>query len=110
MTSINRELMKGSTELILLAILERGPLYGYQIVKEVRAASADVLQLKEGSLYPALHKLERLELVTSYWQAREDGTSRRYYQLTLAGNAAIEEKRAEWTRFTKAINGVLHHA
>ena len=109
MSSINRELLKGSIDLVLLAILERGPLYGYQIVKEVKAASQDVLLLKEGSLYPALHRLEKAGLVTSFWQAREDGAPRRYYQLTHAGVEAVTARRSEWKIFTTAIERVLYH-
>lgn len=110
MSSINRELLKGSIDLVLLALLERGPMYGYQIVRQVRQESADVIQLKEGSLYPALHRLEQAGLIEGYWQPREDGSNRRYYQLTTAGKEAARERRAEWQRFTTAIEGVLRHA
>ncbi len=109
MSSINRELLKGSIDLVLLAILEREPLYGYQIVKEVKAASQDVLLLKEGSLYPALHRLEKAGLVTSFWQTREDGAPRRYYLLTATGEEAVKVRRSEWKTFTTAIERVLHH-
>lgn len=110
MSSINRELLKGSIELVLLALLERGPMYGYQIVKQVKLESSGVLLLKEGSLYPALHRLEQAGLIAGTWQVREDGASRRYYQLTSAGKDAIGERRAEWQRFTTAIEGVIRHA
>lgn len=110
MAQINRELMKGSIELVLLAVLERESMYGYQIVKEVRASSQDVLQLKEGSLYPALHRLENAGLVTSTWQTRDDGSPRRYYQLTHLGREAVRARRQEWQTFTSAIEGVLRHA
>ncbi|GHO59375.1 putative DNA-binding protein YwzG [Ktedonobacter robiniae] len=110
MVQINRELMKGSLELLLLAVLEQEPMYGYQIVKEVRVSSQDVLQLKEGSLYPALHRLENAGLVTSAWQTRDDGSPRRYYQLTHLGREAVRARRQEWQMFTSAIEGVLRHA
>ena len=110
MPSINRELLKGSIELVLLALLEREPMYGYQIVKQVKLESGGVLQLKEGSLYPALHRLEQAGLIEGSWQVREDGASRRYYQLTSAGKEAAHERRAEWQRFTSAVEGVLRHA
>lgn len=108
--AVNRELLKGSLELMLLVLLEAGPMYGYQIVKEVQARSGDALRLKEGSLYPALHRLERDGLVESAWEQRRDGANRRYYHLTAAGRAAAEAKRAEWRRFTTAVEGVLGHA
>lgn len=107
---ISRELMKGSIELVLLAVLEHEPMYGYQIVKEVKASSQGVLQLKEGSLYPALHRLEHAGLVASAWQTRADGAPRRYYQLTEFGREAVKARRQEWQTFTSAIEGVLRHA
>ncbi|MFN8478143.1 MAG: PadR family transcriptional regulator [Kouleothrix sp.] len=110
MAPIDRELLKGSLEVVLLALLERGPMYGYQIVKEVRALSDGVLDLKEGSLYPALHRLERQGLIEGFWQARDDGADRRYYRLTAQGVQAARDKRAEWRRFTAAIEGVLRYA
>ena len=110
MTSINRELLKGSVDLVLLTLLKHEPMYGYQIVKAVKEASNSVIMLKEGSLYPALHRLERNGLVTSYWQTREDGTNRRYYQLTETGSTAVDERQSEWQRFIMAIEGVLRYA
>ncbi len=110
MTPIDRELLKGSLDVLLLALLEGGPMYGYQIVKEVRSRSAGVLELKEGSLYPALHRLERQALIEGFWQARDDGADRRYYRLTARGAQATQEKRAEWQRFAAAVEGVLRHA
>lgn len=102
-----RELLKGSLDLMLLALLEREPMYGYQIVKEVRDRSGAALQLKEGSLYPALHRLEQAGLIEGYWQPRSDGADRRYYRLTAAGRAAVPERRAEWRQFVAAVSGVL---
>ena len=110
MPSIDRELLKGSLDVLLLALLERAPMYGYQIVKEVRARSDGVLELKEGSLYPALHRLERSGLIEGFWQTRNDGADRRYYRLTARGVDASQAKRAEWRRFSAAIEGVLHYA
>jgi PadR family transcriptional regulator, regulatory protein PadR len=110
MPSIDRELLKGSLDVLLLALLERGPMYGYQIVKEVRSRSVGVLELKEGSLYPALHRLERQDLIAGFWQARDDGADRRYYRLTARGMQAAQQKRAEWRRFMAAVEGVLRYA
>ncbi len=109
-TLIGRELLKGSLDIMLLTLLERVPMYGYQIVKDVRARSGGVLQLREGTLYPALHRLERVGLVESFWQRREDGGDRRYYRLTAAGVEAAQVKRSEWQRFAAAVDGVLGYA
>lgn len=99
-----------SLDILLLGLLERGPLYGYQIAKEVRARSEGVLELKEGTLYPALHRLEQAGLVEGYWEPRPDGADRRYYRLTPQGVTAAQEHRAAWQRFTAAIDGVLRYA
>ena len=110
MAQIDRELLKGSLDTLLLALLERGPMYGYQVVKEVRARSDGALELKEGTLYPALHRLERQGFIEGFWQVRDDGADRRYYRLTARGMQAAREKRAMWQRFTQAVEGVLRYA
>ena len=110
MPSIDRELLKGSLEVLLLDLLERGPMYGYQIVKEVRARSEGMLELKEGSLYPALHRLEQAGLIEGFWQRRDDGADRRYYRLTARGIEAAQEQRTAWRRFAAAVDGVLEYA
>ncbi len=104
---LDPELLKGSTAILLLTLLQRGPMYGYQIVQEVKRRSDEALELKEGSLYPALHKLEEQGLVESYWQERPDGRQRRYYRLTPEGSAAAEERRAQWRTFETAMRRVL---
>jgi PadR family transcriptional regulator PadR len=110
MKQAHQKLLKGSLEIMVLALLEREPMYGYQMVKEVQARSSSILQVKEGSLYPALHRLERAGLIEGYWQHREDGASRRYYRLTSLGRSVLPEKRGEWEQFVSAVQGVLRHA
>ena len=110
MSPLDREFLKGSLDVLLLTLLERGPMYGYQIVKEVRTRSAEVIDLKEGTLYPALHRLERQELIEGFWQPRDAGADRRYYRLTARGLEAAQRARAEWRRFTDAVEGVLRYA
>lgn len=109
MEQTNRELLKGSLDIMLLALLEREPMYGYQMVKEVRARSSDLLHLKEGSLYPALHRLERTGLIEGFWQIRDDGANRRYYRLTAQGREALPARRVAWQQFVAAVDGVLSH-
>ncbi len=104
-----RELLKGSLDLLLLALLEREPMYGYQMVKEIQGRSTGGLQMKEGSLYPALHRLERGGVLESSWQRRSDGVDRRYYRLTTRGLEALAARRATWISFVAAIEGVLGH-
>jgi DNA-binding PadR family transcriptional regulator len=106
----HRELLKGSLDLLLLVLLDEAPRYGYEIGKALRERSGDVLRLKEGSLYPALHRLAAAGLLESYWQPRPDGADRRYYRLTEAGRAALPARRAAWHRFTTAVAGVVGDA
>ena len=108
--SIDRDMRSGSTTILVLTLLDDEPMYGYQMVKEVESRSGSVLELKEGSLYPALHRLEHAGLIEGYWQHREDGASRRYYRLTSQGRSVLLEKRGEWQQFVTAVQGVLRYA
>lgn len=109
MSQINNQLLKGSIDIVLLSLLQRGAMYGYQISKELQRISQEALVLKEGSLYPALHRLERDGFICSYWQARPDGVERRYYELTESGRQALTTKKQEWHQFVNVIEGVLAH-
>ena len=101
-----RELLKGNTPTLVLAVLRGGPLHGYGIAREIERRSNDALRCKEGTLYPALHALERDGLVTSEW--RVDGERpRKVYALTPAGSAALEERASTWQRFATGVNRVI---
>ena len=101
------KLLSGTVELLILEIIARGPTYGYQIAQAVMAESGGTFELKEGSLYPALHRLERQEWLSAYWVDSDAGRRRKYYRITAAGAGALEAKRAEWERFTSGVRGVL---
>lgn len=100
------ELVKGSTELLVLSLLRDRALHGYEIIKEIRARSDGHLRVGEGSLYPLLHRLERDGLVTGEWGGLP-GRDRRYYQLTPRGIAALDERHAEWRRHVLAVERVM---
>jgi PadR family transcriptional regulator PadR len=101
-----RELLKGNTPTLVLAVLRGGPLHGYGIAREIERRSNDALRCKEGTLYPALHALERDGLVSSEW--RVDGERpRKVYALTPAGHAALEQRADTWRRFATAVNRVI---
>lgn len=102
-----RELRKGSTALLLLHLLAEQPMYGFELAERLRVGTGGVLAFKEGTLYPALHRLEAEGLVESFWQASPAGPRRRYYRLTHSGRAALAERRAEWSKLTEAVNGAL---
>ncbi len=101
--------VKGSLQLLILNALSRGASYGYEIAKEIKAKSRDVLDFQEGTLYPTLHKLEKEALIEAY-VAEVDGRRRRYYRLTKAGERALNEERREWEAYVQAVNTVLKEA
>ena len=100
------KLLNGTVEMMMLDVISAGPTYGYEIVQTVLARSNGQFELKEGSLYPALHRLERQQLLSSFWNEQE-GRRRKYYQLTKAGAAALKARREEWQAFTAGVNSVL---
>lgn len=102
-----QEMLKGNTETLLLALLELEPMYGYQIVKEVEQRSSGYFAFKEGTLYPALHRLERTNLVAGHWQDTPNNVRRRYYQITAKGQQALADRLKEWQRFARAMNSVM---
>jgi PadR family transcriptional regulator, regulatory protein PadR len=103
----NRELVKGSTSLILLQLLNEKDMYGYELVKELEKRSDNGLSVKEGTLYPALHKLEKQEYIDCYWQEQEKGPARKYYRITNAGREVLDEKVSEWQDFVQVMNKVI---
>jgi PadR family transcriptional regulator, regulatory protein PadR len=101
----SRELAKGHLDLLLLSGLEKRPLHGYGLIEAIREMSHATFDLPEGSVYPALHRLEREGFVTSSW-SRGAGRARRIYKLSRSGRAELKKQRVEWSRFSSAINAV----
>ena len=99
-----RDLLKGSSNSLLLCVLERQPMYGYQIVKELEARSQGYFKFKEGTLYPALHRLENSGLITSKWEMLENGRQRRYYSITEKGMAKLAQEKTQWLDFFTAVS------
>ena len=102
-----QEQLRGNTDTLLLALLELESMYGYQIVKEANRRSSGYFALKEGTLYPALHRLERDKLLESRWQETPGGMRRRYYLITAKGRQALADRLKEWQRFSRAMNSVM---
>jgi len=100
------EALKGHLDLLLLAALDMRPAHGYAIVERLRAQSGGTFDLPEGTLYPALHRLEHGGWVTSEW-SEEQGRRRRVYALTDAGRRRLAERQKEWRAFAKAVNQVV---
>jgi PadR family transcriptional regulator PadR len=101
------EMLKGHLDMIVLAALSPGPAHGYAVIEEIRRKSGRAFDLPEGTIYPALHRLEQGGLLSSRWVTAESGRRRRVYALTQRGARALSERRAVWQRFTEAIGGLL---
>jgi PadR family transcriptional regulator, regulatory protein PadR len=101
-----RELLKGNTDSLLLCLISREPTYGYQIVKELEARSNGYFRFKEGTLYPALHRLEREGLIEGKWQILPNGQQRRYYYMTERGQQVLAARLATWQDFSTAVKAV----
>lgn len=104
---IEKSLLSGSTPLLVLSLLKDGDKYGYEMADELAKRSDDTFQLKEGTLYPLLHTLEKNGLVKSYTKEGPGGRERRYYQLTEDGRGQLEHKTAEWRLFSEKVNAVI---
>ena len=101
------ELIKSSIDSLLLCLISQQPMYGYQIIKELEGRSQGYFKFKEGTLYPALHRLEKIGLVMSKWQALPSGQQRKYYYITDKGYAILAEKRNGWQDFLTAMNMII---
>ncbi len=95
-----------AVEMLVLEVIGAGPTYGYEIAQTVAERSNGYFELKEGSLYPALHRMERQKLLRASWR-EADGRRRKYYELTDAGRAELATRRTSWLGFTAGVNGVL---
>ncbi len=102
-----RDLMKSSSDSLLLSLLDRQPMYGYKIVKELDERSQGYFKFKEGTLYPALHRLEKSGLITGRWQAVPNGRQRRYYYITPRGRAKLAMEKSQWQDFLEAVKLIL---
>ena len=102
-----RGLVKGSTDSLLLYLISQQTMYGYQIIKELKRRSQGYFIFKEGTLYPALHRLEKMGLILGKWQIQPGGRQRRYYHITDKGRSTLSEKRSQWQDFLAAINLLL---
>jgi PadR family transcriptional regulator PadR len=101
------EMLKGHLDLIVLAALAAGPAHGYAVIEQIRRKSGRAFDLPEGTIYPALHRLEQAGLLASRWMRAESGRRRRVYALTRRGERALAERRAVWRQFSDAIGGLL---
>jgi PadR family transcriptional regulator, regulatory protein PadR len=103
---MRREQLKGHLDLLLLSVLAHGPVHGYAVIAQLRERGAQELTLPEGTVYPALHRLEAAGLLRSYW-AEQAGRRRRLYELTAKGASALVDLQGEWRRFSTGVQAVV---
>ncbi len=103
----DKALISGSSAMLVLSLLEDGDKYGYEMVQELKKRSKNAFEMKEGTLYPLLHALEKAGEVQSYDKTAPTGRERRYYRLTEKGAGRLEEKVSQWRAFSDSVNTVL---
>ncbi|QUH18859.1 PadR family transcriptional regulator [Alkaliphilus sp. B6464] len=104
---IDKDLMKGSTTMLILNLLSTSDMYGYQMVKELEKRSDNTFTLKEGTMYPILHSLESEGMVESYWDEGASARKRKYYHITNKGQKLLDEKKKEWEVYSSTVNKVI---
>jgi transcriptional regulator len=107
MNAPKSDLPQGTLDLLILRIVALGPSHGYAIGQRIQQISRDVLQVQQGSLYPALHRLENRELLTAEWKESETGREAKFYRLTPKGRKQLKDETASWERLTGAIGLIL---
>lgn len=103
----DRELKKGSTPALILAVLAEGPRHGYSIAREIERLSSDALKLGEGTLYPALRTLEHEGYIKGEWEIQPSGPARKIYHLTESGKGELDRHKSAWRQFTTAVDAVF---
>jgi transcriptional regulator len=104
------DLLQGTLDVLILKTISLEPMHGWAIARRIQQVSNEVLQVQQGSLYPALHRLEQQAWIKSKWAESETGRMARYYSLTAAGRRQLEAETANWDRLSAAINLVLGEA
>ena len=104
------DLLQGTLDLLILKTVALGPLHGYSIAQRIRQISKEVLQVRQGSLYPALHRLEERGLLDAEWGTTETGREAKFYKLSRKGRAQLERETASWDQMARAIYAVLQTA
>lgn len=108
--SSKSDLLQGTLDVLILKVVALGPIHGYAIAQRLQQMSGDVLQVQQGSLYPALHRLEKRRWLKAEWAASDTGREARFYTLTRLGRQQLGEQRANWDRLSAAISGILRTA
>lgn len=104
------DLVQGTLDLLILKTISLEPKHGWAIAKRIRQVSQDALQIQQGSLYPALHRLEQQAWIKAEWRATETGRMAKFYSLTRSGRKQLDKELANWVRLSNAINVVVQEA
>jgi PadR family transcriptional regulator PadR len=104
------ELLKGNATVLILSCLAKGPSHGYGIVKELDSMSESYFQMREGTLYPHLHRLEEDGLIEGYWETTAGARERKMYQITTKGNGELKRLQTEWHKFQINMNHIIDQA
>src|SRR5206468_8654582 len=107
MASPKSDIPQGTLDLLILNVVALGPLHGYAIAQRLQQLSREVLQVQQGTLYPALHRLENRGLLTAEWKLSDTGRESKFYRLTRKGRRQLKEEAASWLRLTEAIGLIL---
>lgn len=104
---MDKNLIGGSSTMMILSLLSRKDMYGYEIIRSLELLSKNVFQFKEGTLYPILYRLEKSGYLTSSIQKADNGKDRRVYQITTSGHQQLEDDKKQWESFQSSVNNVL---
>jgi len=107
MAEPNVEVLRGTLDLLILKAVSWGPTHGYGVARWIEQATSDVLQIEEGSLYPALHRLEKQKWISATWKLSENKQRTRVYRLTAAGRRQLASERSRWEALVGAMTGIL---
>ena len=110
MSDARADMLQGTLDLLILKTLSLGPMHGWGVSRRIQQFSSDVLQVNQGSLYPALHRLERRGLIGSAWGPSENNRRAKFYRITAMGRRRLDEEHTEWRRFAGAVEAVLQVA
>jgi PadR family transcriptional regulator len=110
MKSSRSEMPQGTLDMVILQVVAAGPIHGYALAQRIRLISRDILQIQQGSLYPALHRLENRGLLTAEWKPSETGRDAKFYRLTPKGRAHLKAETSNWMRLSGAIALILRTA
>jgi transcriptional regulator len=107
---LGKDQLQGALDLLILKMLARGPLHGYGLAQRIQQVSEEALRVEEGSLYPALHRMEQLDWICAEWKVTENGRRAKYYKLTSPGRKQLAREEKDWSRVAGAVSKILRYA